>query len=293
LAKVIVTGANGFIGLHTVKALLKEGYEVAGIDLHIDNLQDIADANLKTVQFDICRDMLINVVEPGDKVLHLAAIATFRDCEEHPAAALNVNTTGTMRLLNACREKGAERFVFSSTGSVYGDKVTCPIGETHPRNPASVYGYTKLFAEQLVEYYGVPYITLRYGYIYGPGKTHGAIGAFVSRLLKRIQPTIFGGQQLNDFTSVHDIVDANLLALESPYLNHDYNIGAGEVHSLMQVYKYCQQATGVNIEAKIVPKRGFDPDIFVYDIKKAQILLKYQPKGSLLEGIKEVVNCLQ
>jgi len=182
--------------------------------------------------------------------------------------------------------------VFSSTGSVYRHHVKSPIHEDSPTRPSSIYGYSKLFAEQLIQYYSVPYVILRYGYIYGPRKQHGAISNFVRSLLQGRKPTIYGGNQLNDFVSIHDIVQANVLALETPYLNQIYNIGTGQALSIKMVYEYCRRATGKNIEPEIVASRKFDPTIFVYDISKAKVLLGYTPNTDIFSGIKEVVDWL-
>ena len=293
MAKIVITGANGFVGLHTVEALLKQGKALMAIDKDIDRLQKIQSDLLQIAQLDICRESIEPALKQGDKVLHLAAIPTFRECEQNPSAALIVNTVGSMKVLEACKAKAVERIVFSSTGAVYGEKVEVPIREDHPRTPSSIYGYTKLYAEQLIQYFGVPYIILRYGYIYGPGKLVGAIGGFINGLQKREAPTIYGGFQLNDFVSIHDIVQANILALETPYLNEVFNIGSGLATSLLQVYQACEDAMGVYIEPKILPKRPIDPNVFLYDITKARTLLNYSPTHKLLDGIKEVVKCLQ
>ena len=291
--KVIVTGANGFIGLHTVKELLKRGYQVAAIDKEIDKVNKILSADLTVYKLDIVRDDLTTVIEHGDKVIHLAAISRFKPAQENPEMAFQVNVMGTLKIILACLEESAERLIYSSTGSVYAPDVNVPIVETARREPVSIYGLTKKMAEDLIFYFGkqyLRYVVLRYGYVYGPGKTWGAVGAFLELLREGKQPVIYGGSQINDFVYVKDVVNANLLALETPYVNQTYNIGTGRPMKILDVYDTCRRVLGSDIEPRILPPREFDYTLFVYDIRKAQTLLNYEPKWKLEDALRTYVE---
>jgi len=292
MTRVVVTGANGFIGLHTVKALLKRGYDVAAIDIDVGRVNKIFDEHLTVHLLDITKDKLEPFLLPGDKILHLAAVSRFAPAELNPEMTIRVNVEGTLRVISAAREKKAERLVFSSTGSVYAQDVEVPIREDARREPVSIYGLSKKFAEDLIMYYGrlnLRYVILRYGYVYGPGKDWGAIGAFLKRLSQNQPPVVYGGAQSNDFVYINDIVQANLQALETHHTNYAYNVGTGRAYSILDVANLCCELTGKQYEPEIKPPRTYDYQLFVYDITKAKTLLKYQPKWNIYNGIRDMI----
>ena len=293
---MIVTGANGFIGIHTVRGLLKEGYKVEAVDTKTEGLKEFSSNKRCAIRnLDILDDDFKNLIERGDKVLHLAAIARFETATASPQRAVRVNVEGTLNIIQACIEKKADRLVYSSTGSVYSLNAPVPIREDAPREPNSIYGLTKKMAEDWMMFYGhqLPYVILRYGYIYGKGKDWGAIGAFMKKLSNNQQPVIFGGDQTNDFVYVKDVVKANLLALETVYTNQAYNIGTGRATSIRDVCEYCIRATKSDLKMKIEPARTFDFPVFVYDISKARTLLRFEPEWNVLNGITDMVQELQ
>jgi UDP-glucose 4-epimerase len=293
---VIVTGANGFIGMHTVRRLIKMGYSVKAVDIGTDKLKEFSGNEHCTLHsLDVIDDDFADLVTMGDKVLHLAAIARFETAEANPQKAVRVNVEGTLNVIQACIKKKAERLVYSSTGSVYSLDAPVPIREDADRKPSSVYGATKKMAEDWVMFYGsrLPYVILRYGYIYGEDKDWGAVGAFMKKLSNNERPVIFGGNQTNDFIYVKDVVEANLLALETTYTNQAYNIGTGRATSIKDVCDYCIKAMKSDLKMKIEPARTFDYSIFVYDILKATTLLRFEPKWSILDGITDMVKELR
>ena len=291
--KVIVTGANGFIGVHTVKGLLDGGYKVEAVDVRTERLKEFSNNERFTAhEMNILDEDFKKLIEIGDKVLHLAAVARFDTAEANPQMAVRVNVEGTLNIIQACIEKKANRLVYSSTGSVYSLNAPVPIREDAPRKPSSLYGLTKKMAEEWIMFYGnqLPHVILRYGYIYGKGKNWGAVGAFLKRLSNNQQPVVFGGDQTNDFVYVKDIVKANLLALETVYTNQPYNIGTGRATSIRDVCEYCIKAMKSDLKMKIEPARTFDYPIFVYDISRARTLLRFEPQWNVLNGITDVVK---
>ena len=291
--KVIVTGANGFIGVHTIKGLLDGGYKVEAVDVRTERLKEFSNnERFAAHEMNILDENFKKLIEMGDKVLHLAAVARFDTAEANPQMAVRVNVEGTLNIIQACIEKKANRLVYSSTGSVYSLDAPVPIREDAPRKPSSLYGLTKKMAEEWIMFYGnqLPYVILRYGYIYGKGKNWGAVGAFLKRLSNNQQPVIFGGDQTNDFVYVKDIVKANLLALETVYTNQAYNIGTGRATSIRDVCEYCITAMKSDLKMKIEPARTFDYPIFVYDISKARTLLRFEPQWNVLNGITDMTK---
>jgi len=291
--KVIVTGANGFIGAHTVRELLNGGYNVEAVDLGTERLKEFSGNKRFAVhEMDILGEDFKGLIEMGDKVLHLAAVARFDTAKANPQLAVRVNVEGTLNIIQACIEKKAERLVYSSTGSVYSLSAPVPIREDAPREPSSIYGLTKKMAEDWIMFYGsrLPYVILRYGYIYGKGKDWGAIGAFLKSLSNNQRPVVFGGDQTNDFIYVKDVVRVNMLALETPYTNQAYNIGTARATSIRDVCEYCVRAMKSDLKMKIEPARTFDYSIFVYDISKARTLLRFEPEWNVLDGITDMVK---
>ena len=292
--KVVVTGANGFVGLHTVRGLLDAGYNVLAVDIIDSELKARFKGNkqCEIANINILDEDLKKVIKKGDKVLHLAAIARFDQARRNPQKAVKVNIEGTLNIIKACIEKKAERLVYSSTGSVYSHDAPIPIREDAKREPDSIYGLTKKQAEEWIFVYGenLPYVILRYGYIYGKNKDWGAVGAFLKRLKQGERPLIFGGKQTNDFIYIKDVVQANLLALETEHTRQAYNIGSGRATSIKDVCEICIDAMKSNLTMEIKPARAFDFPVFVYDISKAQTLLNFEPKWNLSKGIKDILK---
>jgi len=292
--KVVVTGANGFVGLHTVRGLLDAGYDVLAVDITDSELKARfkGDKRCEIATTNILDENLKKIIKKEDKVLHLAAIARFDQAKRNPQRAVKVNIEGTLNIIKACIEKKAERLVYSSTGSVYSHNAPIPIREDAKREPDSIYGLTKKQAEEWIFLYGenLPYVILRYGYIYGKDKDWGAVGAFLKRLKQGERPLIFGGKQTNDFIYIKDIVQANLLALETEHTRQTFNIGSGRATSIKDVCELCIDAVGSNLTMEIKPARAFDFPVFVYDISKAQTLLNFEPKWNLSKGIKDILK---
>ncbi len=292
--RVVVTGASGFIGLHTVRALLDAGYNVLAVDIIDSKLKAEFKENKRCeiTTINILDEDFKNIIQRGDKVLHLAAIPRFDEAKRNPQRAVRVNIEGTLNIVKACIEKKAERLVYSSTGSVYSHNIPIPIQEDAKREPDSIYGLTKKQAEEWIFLYGenLPYVILRYGYVYGRDKDWGAVGAFLKRLKQGERPLIFGGKQTNDFIYIKDIVQANLLALETEHTRQAYNIGSGRATSIKDVCELCIDAMGSNLTMEIKPARAFDFPVFVYDISKAQTFLNFEPKWNLSKGIKDILK---
>lgn len=297
MSKIVVTGAGGFIGYHTVKQLIQQQYNVIALDINTDNLRELSNAkNCEIAKVNILDENLQDYINQGNKILHLAAIAHFSQAAENVQKAVRVNVEGTLNLVKIAIKKHAERIVYSSTGSVYDiRKAQLPINECQPIGPENEYGLSKKEAEDwiFINAKQLPYVILRYAYIYGTHKDWGAIGAFFKKLKHGEQPIIFGGKQSNDFTYVDDVVQANLLALETDYINQTFNIGTGKLSSIRDVCEQCVNAVGSKIEPKIEPARTFDFPLFVYDISKAESILRYKPKWNVYRGIRDMADKLR
>jgi len=283
MSRVIVTGGAGFIGQHTIKLLDGAGYEVINCDNKISKKFDIRNI-----------DNLRHLFKPGDKILHLAAVSRFAEAENNPVEAFATTVGGTLNVIRAANEKRCDRVVHASTGSVYMPVWKVPIREDHPIEKGnSVYGMTKIMAERMFMYEcKVPWVILRYGHLYGEGKTWGGIGSFIERMSRGMKPILYGGYQSNDFCYVKDIAYANLLALETQNINEAYNISGGEELKIGYVFNKIQEALKRKVSFDTKQLRTVDAIRFVCDISKAKRLLEWTPQYNIEEGLKEMFKNL-
>ena len=237
--KVLVTGAAGFIGMHTALALLARGDEVVGIDnlndyydpqLKQDRLAEIArqapGASFQFLALDIANhEALFGLMASTrfDAVVHLAAQAGVRYSLTHPQTYVQSNLVGFVNMLEACRHHQVKHLVYASSSSVYGGNVKMPFAETDPvDHPVSLYAATKksneLMAHSYSHLFGLPTTGLRFFTVYGPwGRPDMAPMLFAKAILAGQPITVFNhGQMQRDFTFIDDIVEGVLATLDRP-----------------------------------------------------------------------------
>jgi len=234
-ASCIVTGGAGFIGSHICEEALKLGKKVTCIDNLIagkeENMAEFRNnPNFKFVREDITHRLaIIPHFEDIDIVFHNAASKAVV-CREDPKRDLEVNAWGTYIVAQCAATHGIKKLVHASTGSVYGEPIyyPCRVSETHPVNPVSFYGVSKLAGEKYLkafyEYYGLKYSVLRYFHVYGPRQESseygGVIPIFIRRALNDEPLIIYGdGTQTRSFTYVKDDVKANFLLSDPDTFN--------------------------------------------------------------------------
>lgn len=282
MAKILVTGALGFVGSETVKLLNKEKHEVFAYDLMAGF--DIRDSDQL--------EETIKVFSP-DRILHLAAIARFADADRDPKLAFETNVIGTSNVAYVAKKYHIP-VVYSSTGSVYMPitDYTGTIKETWAAKGNSVYGCTKYMGECYIRE-ATPHIILRYAHLYGKEKRmHGLIGGFVDRINRGLAPTLYGGKQSNDFTYIKDIARANLAALSAPWdkWNQVYNIGTGEELSAEAAGKIICEATGWKGDIEVKEGRTVDPERFAFDCSKAEIMLGFKADYDFATGLADMFS---
>jgi len=228
--KVLVTGAAGFIGSHTVDQLLAAGHEVWGVDnFRTGRPENLALAlpnnRFRLEELDVAeeRDFVefVGNVKP-DAIIHLAALVSVPESIANPALNDRLNFQATRIVAEAARQNRVSRIVFASSAAVYGDPVETPITEATPKKPLSPYGAAKLASEELLldyaEKHGFVVRCQRYFNVYGPRQDpcspySGVISLFVDCVRNHRPPTIFGdGEQTRDFISVADVARANVIA---------------------------------------------------------------------------------
>lgn len=299
--KVLVTGGAGFIGHNTAIFLKNQGYEVAAFD----NLKRAAGFALERlsmhhvplVRGDVLgAEAVKNALAGVDVVVHAAAYISVEESVKKPALYFRNNVAGTANLASACLRKGI-KLIYISSAAVYGDPATLPISESHPANPISPYGLTKLMGEQAVKFYagqGLKYAILRLFNVYGPGQSSayaGVITRFAERLSGNKPPIICGdGQQTRDFIHVYDVAEAIKLTVEKGLENETLNIASGKPITIMELAQLAIKTADLNLKPIFAKPRPGDIKHSYADISKAERLLGFKPRISLEQGLKELLK---
>jgi len=326
--KILVTGAAGFIGFHTAKALLDRGEEVVGLD----NLSEYYDVTLKHARLDILkqnssfrfvlldladRDSMANLfaTEKFERVVHLGAQAGVRYSIENPFAYVDSNVLGTLTVLEGCRHNGVEHLVYASTSSVYGANTKMPFSvHQNVDHPLSLYAATKksdeLMAHTYASLYGLPVTGLRFFTVYGPfGRPDMALFIFTKKILAGEPIDVFNfGNHRRDFTYVGDIVEGIVGALDhvaqpntdwngdtpdpgtsrAPY--RLYNIGNQRPVDLLRYIELLEECLGRTAERNLLPLQlGDVPDTWA-DVEDLVTDVGYRPETPVEEGIKRFVE---
>ena len=295
--RILVTGGAGFIGSHVADAFIEAGHEVAIVDnLATGNRAWVHPrARLHVVDLRSARLEGVFERERPEVVTHLAAQAAVSRSVADPEFDASVNVLGGLRLLQCCRRFGVRRIIYSSSGGAgYGDTDVIPTPETHPTQPASPYGVSKVAFELYLAawgaIHGVSGISLRYANIYGPRQNPlgeaGVIAIFCHRLLSGEPPVINGdGEQTRDFVFVGDVAAANLRALERPDVTGPVNVGTGVETSVNTLYERLARAAGISRPAARAPARPGEQRRSCLDPGLAGRRLGWSPRVSLDEGL--------
>ena len=302
----MVTGGAGFIGSHLTDRLLELENEVVVYDnfdeYYAGKRENLKKAmkttRLKLIEGDILdHKKLFASMSAVDIVFHLAAQPGVRFSAKNPWKTNKVNVEGTLNVLLSAKENDVEKVVFSSSSSVYGVSQYLPWDEEHPTSPISVYGASKLAAENYCQTFyrshKLPIIILRYHTVYGPRQRPDmAIRLFAEALSQGRSPVIYGdGKQTRDFTYVLDAVDGTILATEfEKSAGEIFNLGSGNRATVERVVEIMKKAMD-KVEVEPIYERsrlGDVPDTYA-SIQKAKSMLGYEPKTSIGDGLKSFV----
>ncbi len=298
--RILVTGGAGFIGSHTVDALVEaQTHEVAVLDDLSAGRRAQVNPAARFYRADLRDGAEVERIVEREKpevVFHLGAQMDVRRSVAQPAFDAAVNLVGFLNLMEAGRSNGLRRVIFASTGgAIYGEQETFPCDEDHPCRPVSPYGVAKLATESYLFFYrfqyGIDYVALRYANVYGPRQDpHGEAGVvaiFCGRMLENKPATIFGdGGQTRDFVYVGDVVRANLAALRST-ASSALNIGTGIETDVNQLYAALARVAGVKTPPEYGPPRPGEQRRSVISPLRAARELEWRPRVTLDEGLAE------
>ncbi|MBV8134843.1 MAG: NAD-dependent epimerase/dehydratase family protein [Deltaproteobacteria bacterium] len=296
---ILVTGGAGFIGSSTVDALVNvDAGPIAVLDQLSSGKREQVNPKARFYQVNLCDAAAVREVlarERPEIIYHFAAQMDVRRSVADPAFDANVNLVGFLNLMEAARQHGVRRCIFSSTGgAIYGEQETFPCDEDHPCRPVSPYGIAKLATEKYLFFYraqyGIDYLALRYANVYGPRQDpHGEAGVvaiFCGRMLEGQRCTIFGdGKQTRDYTYVGDVVRANLYALTSKASGLALNIGTGRETGVNGLYSALAQVAGEIQPAQHAEARPGEQLRSVISPRRAAAELGWKPEVELAEGL--------
>jgi UDP-glucose 4-epimerase len=304
--RIMLIGGAGLVGSHIVDQLIQEPVsEIVVFDNFIrgtkGNLADAAKSpKVKVVEGSMTdRDALKREMQGIDGVFHLASL-WLGECVNDPRLAWEVNTIGSWNIVEACREAGVKRIVYSSSASVYGNAVVTPMTEEHPFNNRTTYGATKIANEQMLraiyEQHKLPYIGMRYMNIYGPRMDYeGTYVSVIMKVLDKIfaneRPVVFGdGSQVYDFIHVSDVARANILGMKADCADENFNVGMGIGTSINDLVKILLELTGTSLTIDYRPQAQSFVTHRIGSTDKAQKLLGFTATIPLREGLQSVVN---
>jgi UDP-glucose 4-epimerase len=311
MKRILITGGAGFIGTHLSKKLSDQGHAVTVLDL---TPPERALPRVTYIQGDVRLVAgLKPLIQKTDAVFHLAAIVSVAECQIDPVGSFETNTASTLRILDLIRSENEDlpqdkkiRIIFSSSSAVYGDQGAArAIAESTPLfDPLSFYGSQKLTSEQLIRLYagtyGVPAVVFRFFNVYGPGQKvtspySGVISVFFKALREgQVMVLNAGGRQTRDFVSVHDIVSASCLALDSEnprvISGAPLNLGSGVTITIRALAESLFKIAGEEPRMRDAPGRPGDILHSCADIARAERELGFRPQVTLEAGLKELAR---
>lgn len=296
--RILVTGGAGFIGSHIVDALIDRGHRVTVLDNLSSGQEDNLNRRAKFIKGDITSqkklESVFKRVQP-EAIFHLAAQINVRASVENPLLDAECNIMGSLRLIDLAQKTGVKKFIFASTGgAMFGDEAHYPATEEEPMTPLSPYGLAKAGVEEYLRFYhrvyGLPYVALRYGNVYGPRQNPhgeaGVIAVFTSAMLEGRTPTINGdGEQTRDYVYVGDVVKANIAALDSELTEGTFHIGTGQETTVNEIFRLINWQFGKAFEAVHGPEKEGEVKRSVLNIAKAETILGWKPEVTIAEGI--------
>ena len=296
--RFLVTGGAGFIGSALSNRLHTQGHQVVVLDDLSNGDRNRLDPAVEFTEGDIDNiPLLWSLLYDVDGVYHLAARVSVAQSLLHPRDYSRVNVGGTVSLMEAMRDTGVRRVVFTSSGAIYGHQPHKPVSESDQPQPDSPYAVSKWAAEQYIhtigELWGMETVALRIFNAYGPHQSlplsHApVVPRFLQQALTGGSVVLFGnGRQTRDFVYVDDVVDALISASTAADINRSVvNIGSGVETSINELVDQIEKVTERSVNRIYNSSGSGGIPRLVANISQAQSLLKFNPKTSLLDGLR-------
>jgi UDP-glucose 4-epimerase len=294
----LITGGAGFIGSNIAKALVEQGWGVRVLDDLSSGYRENLEGLPVDFQHGDVRDAeaVMDAVAGCEVVFHLAAAVGNKRSIDDPIGDSSINVLGTLQVLEAARKLGVRKIVASSSAGIYGELRTMPIHESHPIDPLTPYGASKLCMEkQCLAYaatHGIEAVALRYFNVYGPNQRFDAYGnvipIFVFNALQGRPITIFGdGRQTRDFVNVADVVQANIKAAVAVGVSGAFNIASATQTCIFDLADAIRDGLGIPVDIEFGPLRPGDVEHSRADIEAAVCAFGYRPKVTMETGLPE------
>ena len=298
--KYLVTGGAGFIGSHLTKKLVEEGNDVT----IIDNLNTGKEKNLESIKnkIDFVKGSILDIelleklTKDVEGVYHQAALASVQDSFFKSDEYHDVNVNGTENILKLAKQYNF-KVVYASSSSVYGNPVRIPIRESDEKNPINPYAETKLKKEELAQKYsemGVKVIGLRYFNVFGKGQSKeyaGVLKLFLERIRDKLPPKINGdGTQFRDFVYVGDVVNANIMSMNSDINHAFFNVGTNTSITILDLAKIIIKFAKLDLEPIFGPALEGDVQKTIANIDLIKEKIGWKPSVILEEWINEIIS---
>ena len=308
--KILVTGSAGFIGYHLCSSLLKDGFDVLGVD----NINDYYDVNLKidrTKQLSLNDNFRFESIDISQKeslskvfdsfepvkVVNLAAQAGVRYSITNPHTYMNSNLVGFLNIIELCRHRNVEGLIYASSSSVYGGNKKMPFSELDKiDNPISLYAVTKksneLIANAYSHLYDLNTTGLRFFTVYGPwGRPDMAMFIFTKKILAGDEIQVYNnGKMQRDFTFIDDIISGVRKAVDKNYKCEIFNLGNNKSEKLMDMIAIIERELNLSAKINFMPLQPGDVPNSYADIKKSKKMLSFNPKTNIDVGIVKFIE---
>lgn len=295
---ILITGGNGFIGGQLARRLAEKGEHVSQLDIHFDPAS--SDSRREELFGDVTRyNDVKKAVADKDFVFHLAAVSRVVWGEQNPSKCWKTNLLGTLNLLEACRKTGSKPvIIYASSREVYGDPAQLPVKEEHPKMPKSVYGASKLAAEELCASYQRAFssrvITVRFSNVYGSERDlmDRVTPKFMVKAMRNEDIVLYGGDQILDFCFIDDVVSGLVRVLARAQSNsdeiigQDFNFVTGRGTSVAQLAQLVKKTCGSTSRIVKSDSKYFDVRKFMGSPEKCSRVLDFRLETKLENGLK-------
>ncbi len=324
MAKLLITGAGGYIGSIATYQFLQKGHEIVGVDNFsrgfkepLDLLKDkFTESKLRYYNFDIRNDLtpLFDKEKNIDAVVHFAAFLSVDESMKKPEEYFSNNVSGSQNLLTYLLNNNIKNIVFSSTCAVYGEADYVPVDEKHKTEPKNPYGASKVMVENILKWYdklkGLKYVSLRYFNVCG-ASDDGLIGDSKKPSVHLMQNAIKGAlglepfyltysevdtpdkSPIRDYCNVVDLNEAHILAIDHLLAGKPseiINLGTGDGNSVLEIVETVKKETGKDIEVKKGQQREGEYAKMVASITKAKDMLGWEPKRTIADSVKTLIT---